>query len=107
ESGAQELVVSEFAWQVRNGITPPAAQPQPESKVPVIMGPDPGQFELTFFDDFDGDRLSDKWSTQNFHGGPPARDTWRVRNGELQFAAQEDSMFTGTNKYNYSMLDTD
>lgn len=88
-------------------VVPVDPEPVDPSNAPAIMGPsNASNFALTFYDDFDGGSLSNKWNKGDVWSGGLHPNTMRVNGGELQMCVQPDTMFTGDNKYNYCIVDT-
>lgn len=75
---------------------------------PAMSGPAAANFSSTptFFDDFDGSTVSNKWNRSIFYS-TSAANTQRVNGGCFEFCLQSDSMFTGSNHTGYSVIDTD
>jgi beta-glucanase (GH16 family)/lysophospholipase L1-like esterase len=99
------------AWQFGNS-TPsptPSPTPAPSNGYPSIAGPTSSNFKTvpTFFDDFNGTQLSNKWNAGLWYHSAPPSNTWRVNNSYLEMCLQPDSMFTGANDTGYISFDTD
>lgn len=75
----------------------------------TMMGPTASNFNstATFFDDFDGTTLSNKWSSGLWYHNTQPNNTMRLNNGCIEFTGQSDSMFTGADATEYSVICTD
>lgn len=87
----------------------PAPAPTPAPSGVTMSGPNATLFTSapTFFDDFDGTTLSNKWSQGLWYDQGVPANTLRINGGCLEMTGQSSSMFTGADNTGYCVVTTD
>lgn len=86
----------------------PAPAPAPDGGTGLMRGPAEVDFDLTFFEGFDGSSLDrSKWADGLWYDRGIPSGTLRLANSELQMTGNPDTMFTGKDDTGYCVITTD
>jgi hypothetical protein len=105
---SQSVVVDPVTPPSDGGSTPGSTPPPWTGSEGALVGPDTSLFGTTptFFEGFDGTVLSNQWNRGDWLNDLPA-NTMRVINGMLELTGDPATMFTGSDRYGYAIIDTD
>lgn len=104
----EDVAMAARTWTISNSSGSGSTTP-PTSAYPSISGPNAANFKTTptFYDDFTGTTLSNRWNKGVFYDDTFPEASFRINNGKMEMVGQSDILSLSGDNTSYCSIDTD